>query len=61
MFDELPLPGAGLRNSLATGDATIRRPMMGKDAPPPQLSESELAKRRRRAAELASTCRSALL
>ncbi|WP_406442276.1 hypothetical protein OHB00_39510 [Streptomyces sp. NBC_00631] len=29
----------------------------GKDAPPPQLSEDELAERRRRAAELASTYR----
>ncbi|WP_329228661.1 cupin domain-containing protein [Streptomyces canus] len=33
----------------------------GKDAPPPHLSEAELAERRRRAAELASTYRSEFL
>ncbi|WP_405988084.1 hypothetical protein [Streptomyces sp. NBC_00986] len=33
----------------------------GKDAPPPQLSERELAERRCRAAELASTYRSGFL
>jgi hypothetical protein len=33
----------------------------GMDAPPPQLSEDELAERRRRAAELASTYRSEFL
>jgi hypothetical protein len=33
----------------------------GKDAPPPQLSPDELAERRHRAAELASTYRSEFL
>ena len=33
----------------------------GKDAPPPQLSQDELAERRRRAAELASAYRSEFL
>jgi hypothetical protein len=33
----------------------------GKDAPPPHLSQDELAERRRRAAELASAYRSEFL
>ncbi|WP_275902478.1 hypothetical protein [Streptomyces sp. S1A1-7] len=35
--------------------------VVGKDAPPPQLSQDELAERRRRATELASTYRSEFL